>query len=176
MPDSSTHWSTPSSAVIHHAKAGYSCCGFSRQSRRPGACKSKSRTDRPRSAEDALRSRFLIGENGLSQSFHTILRRRDDPTNSQYDECPMGAVSILRGRLALELSPCTRALKSAIQFLADKTWSHPVSGRDVQFAAATIERWYYAARRRDDDPVAPCAAPCAKTAVRSPWPRPWPGG
>ena len=88
----------------------------------------------------------------------------------------MGAVSILRGGLAPEFSPCARALKSAIQLLADKIWSHPVSGRDVQFAAATIERWYYAARRRHDDPVGAFAAPCAKTAVRSPWPRRWPGG
>jgi transposase InsO family protein len=33
------------------------------------------------------------------------------------------------------------------------TWSHPTSGRDVQFAPATIERWYYAARRGHDDPL-----------------------
>ena len=53
----------------------------------------------------------------------------------------------------LSSPPAPRALKSAIQLLADKIWSHPVSGRNVQFAAATIERWYYAARRRHDDPV-----------------------
>src|SRR6202040_3225270 len=80
----------------------------SRQSRFPGGCKSRSRNDPPRSAEDALRPRFLTGENGLSQSFHPVLRRRDDPTNPQSDRRPMGAVSILRGGLALELSPSAR--------------------------------------------------------------------
>ena len=39
------------------------------------------------------------------------------------------------------------ALKTAIRDLAEKTWSHPVTGRDVQFSAVTIERWYYTALR-----------------------------
>jgi len=46
------------------------------------------------------------------------------------------------------------ALKTALRGLAHKTWTHPVSGRDVQFSAVTIERWYYTALRRFDDPVA----------------------
>jgi transposase InsO family protein len=46
------------------------------------------------------------------------------------------------------------ALKTAIGSLAAKTWTHPVTGRDVQFSAVTIERWYYIALRRHDDPVA----------------------
>jgi len=29
----------------------------------------------------------------------------------------------------------------------DQTWTHPVSGREVRFAAVTIERWYYTAQR-----------------------------
>jgi transposase InsO family protein len=37
--------------------------------------------------------------------------------------------------------------------LAAKTWTHPVSGRDVRLSAVTIERWYYMARRKHDDPV-----------------------
>ncbi len=65
----------------------------------------------------------------------------------------MGAVSILRGGLALELSPARRALKSAIGYLAEKVWSHPVTGRDVRFSAVTIARWYYTVRRVRDDPV-----------------------
>jgi transposase InsO family protein len=44
-------------------------------------------------------------------------------------------------------------LKAAIQSLAEKTWTHPVNGRDVQYAATTIERWYYKARNEQDDPV-----------------------
>jgi len=44
-------------------------------------------------------------------------------------------------------------LKTAIQSLAEKIWTHPVNGRDVQYAATTIERWYYKARNEQDDPV-----------------------
>lgn len=53
----------------------------------------------------------------------------------------------------LSAPPPRGELKAAIRLLADKTWTHPVSGRDVRFAAVTIERWYYAARRAKDDPV-----------------------
>jgi transposase InsO family protein len=44
-------------------------------------------------------------------------------------------------------------LKAAIQSLAEKIWTHPVTGRDVQYAATTIERWYYKARNEENDPV-----------------------
>ncbi len=81
------------------------------------------------------------------------MRRRDDPNNPQFDRRPLGAISVLRGGLALELSPCAERSKQRIRSLADKTWSHPVTGRDVRFSAATIERWYYTARRQRDDPV-----------------------
>jgi putative transposase len=53
----------------------------------------------------------------------------------------------------LSCPPEPGALKTAICSLAAKTWSHPVTGHDVHFAAATIERWYYAARHGHDDPV-----------------------
>jgi putative transposase len=56
---------------------------------------------------------------------------------------------------ALLSSPPPRGtLKTAIGSLAAKTWTHPTTGRDVHFSAVTIERWYYTARRGDDDPVA----------------------
>src|SRR5277367_6936139 len=55
---------------------------------------------------------------------------------------------------ALLSSPPPRGeLKAAIHGLAAKTWTHPVTGRAVQFSAVTIERWYYTARREKDDPV-----------------------
>jgi transposase InsO family protein len=44
-------------------------------------------------------------------------------------------------------------LKAAIGSLAEKIWTHPVNGRDVQYAATTIQRWYYKARNEEDDPV-----------------------
>jgi transposase InsO family protein len=53
----------------------------------------------------------------------------------------------------LSAPPGRGELKSAIRALAAKTWTHPVSGRDVRFAAVTIERWYYKARREKEDPV-----------------------
>jgi transposase InsO family protein len=53
----------------------------------------------------------------------------------------------------LSSPPARGALKTAIGCLAEKTWSHPISGHDVQFSAVTIERWYYTARRSHDDPV-----------------------
>ena len=38
--------------------------------------------------------------------FTRFVRRRDDSNTSQIDRRPVGALSLLRGRLALELSPC----------------------------------------------------------------------
>lgn len=37
-------------------------------------------------------------------------------------------------------------LYGTLSALAAKTWRHPLSGGDIRFATATIERWYYAAR------------------------------
>jgi putative transposase len=53
----------------------------------------------------------------------------------------------------LSSPPPRGALHCAIRALAEKTWSHPVTRRDVRFTAVTIARWYYTARRQHDDPV-----------------------
>ena len=53
----------------------------------------------------------------------------------------------------LSSPPARGELKVAIRSLAAKSWTHPVSGRNVCFAAVTIERWYYKARHERDDPV-----------------------
>jgi transposase InsO family protein len=53
----------------------------------------------------------------------------------------------------LSAPPPRGELKAAIQSLAEKIWTHPVNGRDVQYAATTIERWYYRARNEQEDPV-----------------------
>jgi putative transposase len=53
----------------------------------------------------------------------------------------------------LSSPPARGELETAIRSLAAKTWTHPVSGREVRFAAGTIQRWYYKARRERDDPV-----------------------
>ncbi len=53
----------------------------------------------------------------------------------------------------LSAPPGQGELKAALQSLAAKTWTHPVNGDEAHFATATIERWYYTARREKDDPV-----------------------
>ncbi|HLW80394.1 MAG TPA: DDE-type integrase/transposase/recombinase [Terriglobia bacterium] len=53
----------------------------------------------------------------------------------------------------LSAPPARGMLRAALETLAAKTWTHPRSGRDVQFASTTIERWYYLARNQKLDPV-----------------------
>lgn len=49
--------------------------------------------------------------------------------------------------------PRAGELRVAIEELARKRWRHPTTGLLVNFGASTIERWFYAARGRDD-PIA----------------------
>lgn len=44
-------------------------------------------------------------------------------------------------------------LKTRLRELAEKTWLHPTSGKPTTFGLSTIERWLYAARSNDNDPV-----------------------
>jgi putative transposase len=53
----------------------------------------------------------------------------------------------------LSAPPPRGELKATLESLAAKTWTHPVTGCEVHFAAKTIERWLYCARRERDDPV-----------------------
>jgi transposase InsO family protein len=53
----------------------------------------------------------------------------------------------------LSSPPARGSLEQTIRSLAEKTWSHPVTGRDVRVAAGTIARWYYTALRQPSDPV-----------------------
>ena len=53
----------------------------------------------------------------------------------------------------LAAPPARGQLKVEIAALAEKDWIHPVTGEPVQFSIATIERWYYQARRDRDNPV-----------------------
>jgi putative transposase len=53
----------------------------------------------------------------------------------------------------LSSPPERGSLQRAVRSLAEKTWSHPVTGRDIRFAASTIACWYYTALRQPDDPV-----------------------
>jgi len=44
-------------------------------------------------------------------------------------------------------------LKTRLRELAEKTWLHPTTGKPTTFGLSTIERWLYAARSNDNDPV-----------------------
>jgi putative transposase len=50
----------------------------------------------------------------------------------------------------LSSPPARGELKAALQALAAKTWTHPVSARVVHFSPVTIERWFYKARQTED--------------------------
>jgi transposase InsO family protein len=44
-------------------------------------------------------------------------------------------------------------LRGELERLAAKTWQHPTQREPVRFGVSTIERWYYAARAANCDPV-----------------------
>ena len=77
-----------------------------------------------------------------------MTNQRDQSTPILWAHFRFSVVGVL-----LSSPPAPGGLKAAIQALAEKTWTHPVTGRPAQFSAGTIERWYYKARREEDDPV-----------------------
>jgi putative transposase len=77
-----------------------------------------------------------------------MTRKPKSPTGAEWAHFRFSVVGQL-----LSDPPARGELKTAIRALAERTWRHPVSECNVQFAAATIERWYYIARREQDDPV-----------------------
>lgn len=44
-------------------------------------------------------------------------------------------------------------LREELARLSERAWKHPITGKPVHFAASTIERWYYEARRSNDPVV-----------------------
>jgi len=61
----------------------------------------------------------------------------------------------------LAAPPGAGELHGALLALSGKSWCHPVTGLPVRFGSSTIERWYYAARAANQDPIA-----ALKTRVR----------
>jgi putative transposase len=53
----------------------------------------------------------------------------------------------------LAAPPAHGELRAELDRLSQKEWLHPIERKPVQFGASTIERWYYAARAADNDPV-----------------------
>jgi putative transposase len=62
----------------------------------------------------------------------------------------------------LAAPPAKGELQNALRALSRHTWKHPTTGRPIQFGKSTLERWFYAARRANQDPVA-----VLKTRIRS---------
>lgn len=53
----------------------------------------------------------------------------------------------------LAAPPLRGELQAELERLAAKEWLHPVTGQPARFGVSTIQRWYYAARREQSDPV-----------------------
>ena len=47
----------------------------------------------------------------------------------------------------LSSPPAGGELQAALRALAARSWQHPISGEQTQYGVATIERWYYRAKR-----------------------------
>ena len=66
---------------------------------------------------------------------------------------PVGAVTVCPRGAAARRPAGPGALGPALRALAAQTWRHPITDAPVGFGFSTIERWYYAARHEDQDPV-----------------------
>jgi putative transposase len=53
----------------------------------------------------------------------------------------------------LAAPPETGKLQERFIELAETSWKHPTTGKPKKFGVSTIERWYYAARGNEQDPV-----------------------
>jgi len=53
----------------------------------------------------------------------------------------------------LAAPPSPGELRAALEALATKTWSHPLTGAPACFGLSTIERWYYKALAAGPDPL-----------------------
>jgi putative transposase len=62
----------------------------------------------------------------------------------------------------LAAPPAKGELQQALRALSIRTWQHPITGLPKRFGKSTLERWFYAARRAEQDPVA-----ALKTQIRS---------
>ena len=114
---------------------------------------------------------------GCHSSFTRLVRRCDDSNTPQFNRRPVGAVSVLRGGLALELSPCARIAPGSDPLPCRKDLVASCDGarrpRRGRHHRAVVLHGAPPARRPGR---LPCAAPCVKTAAPSRWRRPSPSG
>jgi putative transposase len=53
----------------------------------------------------------------------------------------------------LAAPPARGRLGKKLEYLAAKTWLHPITGQLTRFGLSTIQRWYYRARNEKNDPM-----------------------
>ncbi len=82
----------------------------------------------------------------IGQHLECFLKPKKDPL--QRDRLAYLRFSIIGPLLAAP--PGEGQLQSELARLAAKTWRHPLSGQDIVFGTATLERWYYTARGAND--------------------------
>jgi len=68
----------------------------------------------------------------------------------------------------LAAPPPRGTLRTAIEALASRTWSHPITQVPTRFGFSTIERWYHAAKKADADPVGALRRKVRRDAGRHP--------
>jgi putative transposase len=71
---------------------------------------------------------------------------RPGTAHGRWAEFRFGVVGSL-----LAAQPARGELEQALQALAKRIWTHPITGEPTYFHKSTIERWYYAARNSPDD-------------------------
>lgn len=81
--------------------------------------------------------------------FRNVMKeRRPGAVHGRWAEFRFGVIG------GLFSAPPERGLLSEeLAKLAQKLWTHPISGEPTQFHVSTITRWYYSARKRPNDPV-----------------------
>lgn len=75
-------------------------------------------------------------------------RKRPGTVHGRWAEFRFGVIGHL-----FSAPPERGQLGPALEVLAERTWTHPISGEPAQFCTSTIARWYYAARAGADNPV-----------------------
>ena len=74
--------------------------------------------------------------------------KRAGTAHGRWAEFRFGVVGSL-----LSAQPPWGELEQALQQLADRTWTHPITAEPTQFHLSTIARWYYTARSNPDNIV-----------------------
>jgi putative transposase len=78
-----------------------------------------------------------------------LIDRRDQTDRDRWARLRFAIIGPL-----LAAPPRRGELQNVLRELSSRTWQHPVTGLPVRFGKSTLERWFLAARRAKQDPVA----------------------